>query len=173
MFSLNVPLSGRVRREIESVRPALADFDVVRDEPTLVVKRFGHLDQSGAARIESEVRAALAGAPAFEARLDGPGAFEAPPAGPAPVVYFAVESPGLEQLHDRLIETFGAVEGLEGEDYVPHITVARGLPESGDASDALARIADLEVEPVAWSVSELWFWDARRAERVGRVALPG
>lgn len=171
MLSLNVPLPGRVRAQIEVLRPALGGFERVREEPTLVVKRFGRLDADEAARVESEVRTVLAGAPAFEARLDGLGSFADPPAGPAPVVYLAVESPGLEQLHDRLVEAFGAVDGLEGEDYVPHVTLARG--GVADAPAALDRLADVDVEPVRWTVTELWFWDARHGERVGRVSLPG
>lgn len=167
MFSLNAPVPGAARRRIESLRPALGGFETVREEPTLVVKRFGRPAPDAVAHVQTEVRTALAGAPAFEVRLDGLGTFEDPPAGPAPVVYLAVESPGLVQLHERLVDAFGAVEGLEGEDYVPHVTVARG----GDP-DALDGLADVEVEPVAWDVTELWFWDARHGERAGRVSLP-
>lgn len=168
MFSLNVPLPGRVRREVESLRPALTGFDTVREETTLVVKRFGRPDPSEAARLESEARAVLADAPAFEAHIDGIGTFDDPPAGPAPVVYLVVESPGLEQLHARLVEAFGAVPGLEGPDYVPHVTVARG-----DGRDALERLSNVTVEPVTWTVGELWFWEARHGERAGRVTLSG
>ncbi len=168
MFSLNVPLPGAVRRRIEDLRPALAGFETVREEPTLVVKRFGRVSPEEAARLESEVRLALAGTPAFEARVDGLGAFAAPVSGPAPVVYLAVESSGLEAVHARLVEAFDAVEGLEGGDYVPHVTVARGGEGTG-LDELLAR----EVEPVEWTVTELWFWDARHGERAGRVSLPG
>lgn len=168
MFSLNVPLPGVVRRHIEALQPALAGFDRVREEPTLVVKRFGRLATDEFQWTESEARLALAGAPSFEVRLDGIATFDRPAAGPAPVVYLAVESPGLIQLHARLVDAFGAVEGLEGDDYVPHVTLARG----GDQA-ALDRLSEIEVEPVHWTVTELWFWDTRYGERVGRVSLPG
>ena len=167
MFSLNVPLPGAVLALAERLRPDLGALETVREAPTLVAKRFGRLGPDEAAALQSEVRLALAGAPAFEARVAGLGAFEAPPAGPAPVVYLAVESPGLRALHDRLVEAFGAVEGLEGDDYVPHVTLARG----GDV-DVDAVLDGLEVEPVAWDVTALEFWDARHRERAGRVSLP-
>ncbi|NIS33684.1 MAG: 2'-5' RNA ligase family protein, partial [Actinobacteria bacterium] len=110
--------------------------------PTLVAKRFdGAVPE---ASIESEARLALAGTGPFECRVTGLGAFEAPVAGPAPVAYLAVESPGLEALHDELVEAFGAVPGLEGEDYVPHVTLARG----GDV-EALSALEGAAVEPVA------------------------
>ncbi|MFB6353737.1 MAG: 2'-5' RNA ligase family protein [Halobacteriales archaeon] len=168
MFSLNAPVPGRVRQQLEDLRPALTDFATVREEPTLVVKRFGDLTPDGLDRVESEARLALAGASAVAARLDRLAVFEDPPAGPAPVVYVAVESPGLKRLHDRLVEAFGAVEGLEGDDYVPHVTVARG-----GTPDTLDRLADVVLEPVEWTVTELWFWDARQGERTGRVSLSG
>lgn len=167
MFSLNVPLPGAVRQRVEAVRPALTDFERVREDPTLVVKRFGRPTPAAIANLESEVRLALAGVPAFEARLDGLGAFERPVSGPAPVAYLAIESPGLVRVHQRLVGAFGAVEGIEGADYVPHVTLARG-----GGPEALARLADVQVEPVSWTVTELWFWDARHGERAGRVALP-
>lgn len=168
MFSLNVPLPGEVKRQVESLRPALSGFETIRTEPTLVVKRFGRPGSEDIGRIESESRAALAGEPAFEARLDGLGCFEDPPSGPAPVVYLAIESPGLIALHERLVEVFDAVDDLEGESYVPHITLARGgAPAAFDGLD------DVAVESVTWTVSELWFWDARHGERAGRASLPG
>lgn len=167
MFSLNVPLPGGVRQRIEALRPDLAGFETVREEPTLVAKRFGRLDAGEFDRIRSEVRLTLAGTPAFEARVDGFAMFEEPASGPAPVLYLVVESPGLEHLHEQLVATFGAVHGIEGEDYVPHVTVARG----GDPM-AIDHLGDRAIEPVTWTVSELWFWDARHDERAGRISLP-
>lgn len=164
MDSLNVPVPGSVREQLETLRPALAGFDTVREEPTLVLKRFDGSVPADA--LESEVRLVLADATPVEVRVAGLGVFEAPVSGPAPVAYLAVESPGLERLHERLVGRFGAVDGLEGEDYVPHVTVARGGgPEALEQLDAVA------FEPVEWSVTELRFWDARRAEPVGRLRL--
>lgn len=167
VLSLNVPLPGKVRALVERLRPALGGFETIREEPTLVAKRFGRLDADTAALLESEVRLALDDAPPFEARVAGLGAFEEPPTGPAPVVYLTVESPGLEALHGRLVDEFGAVEGLEGPHYVPHLTLARG----GDV-DVDEVVEELDVEPVTWTVTELLIWDARHGERAGRVSLP-
>lgn len=166
MYSLNVPLPAAVRREIDTLRPALTGFDAVRETPTLVLKRFGSGSPDGFASIESEVRLTLANVAPFTVRLAGVGVFQAPVSGPAPVAYLAIESAELERLHARLVDEFGAIDGVEGADYVPHVTLARG----GNAS-AVDRIADREVEPVEWTVSELWFWDGRAAERAGRVSL--
>ncbi|HKJ57627.1 MAG TPA: 2'-5' RNA ligase family protein, partial [Halobacteriales archaeon] len=149
------------------LRPALASFERVRERHTLVVKRLGEAEPSG---LEKRVRRALSGVPAFEARVAGIGAFREPTAGPAPVVYLAVKSPGLVRLHRRLCETFGTVPGIEGDDYVPHVTLARG---GGDeASEAVERLLETEVDPVTWTVGELVFWDARFDEVTGRVSLP-
>lgn len=164
MVSLNVPVPAPVREQIESLRPALSGFETVREEPTLVVKRFDASVPDEA--IESEVRLVLAGTRPFEVRIDGTGSFEAPVSGPAPVAYLAVESPGLQRLHERLVDAFGAVDGLEGANYVPHVTVARG-----GGMDALDSLGTVSVEPVEWTVTELWFWDARRGGRLGQVSL--
>lgn len=166
MDSLNVPLPASVRREIETLRPSLSGFESVRETPTLVLKRFD--GSAPATAIESEARLALADATPFEVSVAGLGVFREPVSGPAPVAYLAVDSPGLERLHARLVEAFGAVEGLEGEDYVPHVTLARGGEQ-----DALEPLQSASVEPVAWTVTELWFWDARGGSRSGRLSLTG
>lgn len=166
MFSLNVPLPGTARRRIEDLRPYLSDFETVREEPTLVVKRFGERAPEAYARLEKQVRAAVRGTAPFEVRLDGLDAFEAPAAGPAPVVYLAVESPGLATLHASLVDTFDAVSGIEGEAYVPHVTLARG----GDVA-ALESLEDIPVEPIEWTVTELWLWDDRLGEPAARLSL--
>lgn len=160
MDSLNVPVPGAVRRVAADLAPALAPFDRIRERPSLVCKRFeSRVDRAA-------VRTALAGAPAVEARVTGVDYFAEPPRGPAPVVYLAVESPGLRRIHERLVERFGAVPGLEGADYVPHVTLARG----GDR--AAAERAAGGVEPVTWTVSRLEAWDAERRVAVGRFDLP-
>ena len=164
MDSLNVPVPPAVERLVESLRPSLSAFDSVRETPTLVAKRFDGAVPEAA--VESEVRLALSGVEPFDVQVAGLGAFEAPVAGPAPVAYLAIESPGLEALHAELVDRFGAVSGLEGADYVPHVTLARGGP-----ADALAALDGRDVEPVAWTVDELLLWDARRAEPSGRVRL--
>jgi 2'-5' RNA ligase len=167
VFSLNVPVPGAVRRLASDLHPALVGFESVRAEPTLVAKRLGAPGPGEYDAVQKRVRRALVGAPAFEARIDGVGVFREPPSGPSPVVYLAVESPGLAALHDRLVEAFEPVPDLEGESYVPHVTLARG----GDA-DAAERLAGREVEPVTWTVTELEFYDARHGEPAGTIPLP-
>ena len=82
-----------------------------------------------------------------------------------------MDSPGLVRVHRELCETFGTVPGIEGDDYVPHVTLARG--GGADAEDAVGRLLETEVEPVTWTVGELVFWNARYDEVTGRVSLPG
>jgi 2'-5' RNA ligase len=138
-----------------------------RGEHTLVVKRLGSGDHAEYARIEARVRDCLRGQPAFELRIAGVEQFATAATGPSPVVYLAVESPGLLALHERLVAEFGAVDELEGESYVPHVTVARG----GDP-DAAARLTERELEPVEWTVDTLRFYDADRSSWVSEVSLP-
>jgi len=175
VFSLNVPVPGEVRRLAGDLRARLLAFDSVRERHTLVVKRLGGDGgrgrrgdaEGGRDRIEGEVRQALAGTPAFEARVTGIETFAEPVTGPAPVVYLAVESPGLWRVHERLVDRLGAVEGLEGPAYTPHVTLARG-----GSQEAADRLAGEPIEPVTWTVSELHFFDAGYGERLGRLPLP-
>jgi 2'-5' RNA ligase len=172
VFSLNVPVPGSVARIASELRPALAGagVDRFRDRHSLVVKRFEDEEENGWSlpRLRERLRPVLRGSPAFEARVTRADVFETPPRGPGPVVYLAVESPGLGALHDRLVDAFGAVDGLEGDDYAPHVTLGRG--GTFDA-DALATLSG-RVEPVTWTVSELVVHDARHRETVSRLSLP-
>jgi 2'-5' RNA ligase len=171
VYSLNVPVPGRVAALADRVAADLTagagggldDGPRVRDEHTLVCKRLP--DESGH-RLDSRVRDALGSVPAFEARVTGVDHFERAASGPSPVVYLAVEAPELHRLHDRLAETFDPVAGVEGADYVPHVTVARG-----------GRVADAErvrgpVDPVGWTVTELVLYDATRGLPAGTLSLP-
>ena len=75
-----------------------------------------------------------------------------------------------ETLLDELgqaIEHFDAVPGLEGSEYVPHVTLARG--GSAGAAEALR---DVDIDPIEWVVPELVVYDAVHRERVSRVSLP-
>jgi 2'-5' RNA ligase len=86
------------------------------------------------------------------------------------VVYLAVESPGLRQVHDRVLDDFSAVEEFQGDDYVPHVTLARG---GGVAAEQTARrLAEREIEPVTWTVERLGLWDAKYEEEVATFSLP-
>ena len=171
--SLNVPVPNAVARLAADLEPTLTPFDRIRDRHTLVVKRFGD-DATGGPdgerfdRLRERLRPLLADAPAFEARVTGIDYFERPPSGPGPVVYLGIGSPGLHALHRRLVEEFGAVEGMEGEAYVPHVTLARG----GSVADA-ERLADREVDPVTWTVSELVLHSRAYREPVARLPLGG
>lgn len=159
MYSLNAPVPSAVGRLASSLAAQLHDSDV-RTRHTLVVKRLGGGDR---ATVADAARTAMAGAPACEARVGGLDVFENP-AGRAPVVYLAVESPGLVQIHEQLCDAFEPVSGLEGDDYDPHVTIARG----GDAR----RLLDREIDPVRWTVDRLELWDATARESVESIALP-
>ena len=162
-----MPIPGSVERLAADLHPRLVAFDRIRDRHGIVCKRF-ETDESGYDHLRERLRVALSPTPAFEVRVTGIDAFETPVRGPGPVVYLAVESPGLVDLHRRLVEAFGAVDGeLEGEGYVPHVTLARG----GDA-DAVARLRDADIEPITWTVSELQLWSQTRREAAWTVSLP-
>ncbi|USZ66876.1 2'-5' RNA ligase family protein [Halorussus salilacus] len=167
MYSVGVPIPGAVERLAEDLRPLLLDFDSIRDRHTLVCKRLGEAPPGGVARLREQVRTALVGAPAFEARISGIDYFEYPTRGEGPVVYLDVESPGLLGVHDRLIRAFSVVDELEGDDYTPHVTLARG-----GSVEAAERLADREIAPVTWTVSQLLLWDATYEEAVTRFSLP-
>ncbi|MFB6302819.1 MAG: 2'-5' RNA ligase family protein [Haloferacaceae archaeon] len=161
MDSLNAPVPGAVERLASDLAPVLAPFDRQRERKSLVCKRFeAYVDRA-------DVREALAGAPAVEARVTGVDYFARPLRGPGPVVYLAVESPGLRRIHDRLVDRFGAIPGLEGDEYVPHVTLARGGDEA-----AAERAAARDVDPVTWTISRLDAWDVEYGERVGSISLP-
>jgi 2'-5' RNA ligase len=117
--------------------------------------------------MESELRRALSGTAPMEARVSEIGVFENPPNGSAPVLYLNVESPGLKALHERMVDAFGAVPNLEGEEYVIHVTLARG----GDRKTA-ERLAGRQVGPYSWTVSELHVYDATYEQPAARIPLP-
>ncbi|XVH32821.1 2'-5' RNA ligase family protein [Haloferacaceae archaeon DSL9] len=173
MFSLNIPLSGAVRRCVAELHPQLLAFDRLRERQTFVVKRFPEsvFDDAGmapsVASLRQLLRPVLRGAPAFAVRVDRIDYFAEPVRGPGPVVYLGAESPGLDRLHGRLVDAFGAIDGLEGDAYVPHITLARG----GDRA-AAERLSSRPIEPIEWSVSRLDIWDSTYRERTGSIDLP-
>ncbi|WP_435073828.1 2'-5' RNA ligase family protein [Halorubrum sp. HHNYT27] len=104
----------------------------------------------------------------FEAAVTGVDVFDAPASGSRPVVYFAVESDGLVRLHHRLCAAYGAIEGIEGDDYVPHITLARGgNPEPGVVAD----LVDSEIDPIRWRVHALDVYDPEFREVAATIEL--
>jgi 2'-5' RNA ligase len=168
VYSLNVAipatvaaLAGDLARELSRARAR------PRGEHTLVVKRLGGGDHAAYARIEGRMRDVLRGTAPFAIRVTGVEQFETAVTGPSPVVYLAVESPGLRTLHERLCEEFDIVDGVEGDDYTPHVTVARGGTRA-----AADRLVERELDPIEWTVEELVFHDAERGQSVSRVSLP-
>ncbi|MFB6123082.1 MAG: 2'-5' RNA ligase family protein [Haloferacaceae archaeon] len=164
MYSLNVPVPGEVSKWASAHYPELSAFERVRERHSLTLKRFGSMER---ARLRERLAHVLSPAPAFEVRITGIDHFARPVSGPGPVLYFAVESPGLLRLHHRLVEAFGAIETLEGDDYTPHVTLARG----GRVADA-ERLAGMDVEPITWTASGLDLWDTEYRETVARIPLP-
>lgn len=167
MFSLNVPVPAEVSALAAELRSALLPAAQLRDELTLVVKRLPADSWDEFVEVERDVRRTTADQPPMAARIDGVATFEDPPAGAAPVLYLPVESPGLVALHARLVERFGAAGGIEGDGYVPHITLARG-PGSDEAA---ALVRDADVPSIEWTVDQLVFWDGRRDLAIGDVTL--
>ncbi|MDS0297276.1 2'-5' RNA ligase family protein [Halogeometricum sp. S1BR25-6] len=169
MFSLNVPIPGRVERLASELHPALTSFDSIRDRHSLVLKRFDtalDADADSLPHLRERLRGTLRGVGPFEIRTDGIGAFEIPTKGPGPVVYLAIESPGLFDLHDRLCAEFGTVPEMEGDDYTPHVTLARG----GRIEDART-LVERDIEEVGWTVEEVRVWDGRYRENAARIPL--
>jgi 2'-5' RNA ligase len=167
VYSVNVPVPPAVERVAASLHGDLHALDSVRERHTLVAKRLGDPDSHAYPVVEKRARRALRGSPAFEARVTGIETFDNPAAGVGPVVYLAVESPALLDLHRRLAAEFDPAPGVEGDDYVPHVTLGRG----GNPA-TVARLRDRDIEPVTWTVSDLAFYDASHRERVGTVSLP-
>jgi 2'-5' RNA ligase len=167
VYSLNVPVPGAVERLAAELHPKLTGFERIRERHSLVCKRF-EADEADLHHLRERLRTALSPTPAFEARVTGIDVFETPTHGPGPVVYLAVESPGLRDLHSRLVAAFGAVhDDLEGPAYVPHVTLARDGP-----ADAVDRLLATDIDPLTWTVSELHLWSRARHETAWTVPLP-
>ena len=167
MYSLNVPVPGRVRRLANELHPQLAAFAHRPSDHTLLCKRLDATTPSERHRIQRQVREALAGLPPFAVRVTGIDYFENPTSGTSPVVYLAVESPGLDEAHDRLVAELGSIDGLGGDDYRPHVTLAR----DGRLEDAEVA-AGVDVDPIEWTVDRLEFYDAHLEEPAGEIRLP-
>ena len=167
MFSLNVPLPPAVDRLADDLHPQLVAFDRLRERRTLVCKRIGAEDVGVApgrdptaerdravAEIRERVRPVLDGTDPIDLRITRIEYFRRPTRGPGPVVYLRVESGDLRRVHRRLCGVFDPVEGMEGEEYTPHVTLARG----GDI-EAAERLTNLEVDPIEWRAGSLEVYD--------------
>lgn len=169
MYSVNVPVPDAVRNLASELRPALSGFDRIRPARTrtLVLKRLPATDRRAYLEAARRAKSALSGAPPFEIRVTGVDIFWDPPRGPAPVAYLAVEGDGLHTIHDRLVDEFDPVADLEGPAYVPHVTLARGGPDS-----AVDPLENREIEPLRLTVDTLELYDSDHAERVESISLP-
>lgn len=143
------------------------DGDTVRDGER-GASRAAPSRQRALDRLRDRLRRPLGPADPFEVTVTGVDVFDAPRSGSRPVVYLAVESGGLDRLHRRLCAAFGAVEGIEGDDYVPHVTLARGgNPEPGAVADLVGAAFD----PIRWRVHALDVWDPEYREVAATVEL--
>ena len=192
MFSLNVPLPPAVDGIGNQLADSSASLGRIRTRHTLVCKRFADGDvpdpaevpgvadasdsidtpppprEAALKRLCVPLRSHLASTDPFDLALTGVDAFETPASGAGPVVYLAVESPPLVRLHRRLCAAFGAADGVEGNSYVPHVTLARGT-DPASVRDALD--VDLETTPIRWRVDALSVYDAQFREVAATLAL--
>lgn len=160
-YSLNVPVPADVARLASGLAAECRTADP-RERHTLVLKRLGEAEDYR--RLIGQVRDLLGGTGPIPARVAGVDSFEAPPSGRAPVAYLDVHSPGLVAVHERccdIVAPFGEV--LEGDEYVPHVTVARG----GDAGKLRGRDAG----PIDWEVDRIDVWDAYHENVVESISL--
>lgn len=169
MYSVNVPVPPEIRELASRLRPALSGFDRIRParSRTLVLKRLPANDRREFLQVAQRARDALEGTPPFEAAVTGIETFWDPPKGSGPVAYLAVEGEGLSRIHDRLVGEFDAVAELEGPNYVPHVTLARGGPQS-----APNPLQYREIESVRFTVDTLELYDSVHTERVESIHLP-
>ncbi len=166
---MNLRVPPAVERLADRLHPKLTPFERVRERHTLVVKRIeADTWQRGGGGVRERLRRVLDETRPFPVRIDGVDYFADPPDGRGPVVYLSVESEGIRQLHRRLCREFPVVDALEGENYVPHVTLARG----GSVADA-ERVADTEIDPVEWTAERALTWDREHREAVDRFRLRG
>lgn len=167
MYSLNIPVPGRVHRRIDSLSPELALLSTVRTHQTLVVKRFGSRSNVEIDGLETTLRRALNGKQPFKAAVTHIDSFSTPASGTGIVVFLAVSSPHLLDLHTGLCSLFEPIEGIEGPDYVPHITLGRS-----ENIEVVATLLDLPFEPIEWTVTEFHLWDATYNQPISKIAIP-
>jgi 2'-5' RNA ligase len=160
VYSCNVPVPTEVSRLARGLASECLDA-TPRDRHALVLKRLG---DGAAPELGERVRTVLAGTAPFEVRVTGVDVFSEPPIGRGPVAHLAIESPRLVELHHELCSAFDPIEEIEGDDYVPHVTIARG-------SDA-DRLGDRSIKSLTWTVESLSLYSATFEEVVERISLP-
>lgn len=167
---MNLRVPPAVERLSDRLHPELTCFDRIRERHTLVVKRIENDTwETGHGGVRERLRRVLDSTAPFPVRIDGVDYFADPPDGPGPVVYLSVDSPGIDQLHRRFCQEFPVIDAVEGENYVPHVTVARG----GSAGDAERFVERTEIEPVEWTADHALTWDRDHREAVDRFRLRG
>jgi len=118
--------------------------------------------------LREDLHPLLAGTDPFPVAVIGIDIFDAPASGSAPVLYLVIESDALVRVHRRLCAAYGAIAGIEGDDFVPHITVARGgNPEPGVVAD----LVGAEFEPIRWRVHALDLYDPEFREVAATIDL--
>ncbi|MFW6447977.1 MAG: 2'-5' RNA ligase family protein [Halobacteriota archaeon] len=168
MYSVNASVPAAVEGLRADLADELAGFERVVEVPTLVVKRLGRQRSSALELVAGRIEAALEGWGPVAARIDELGVFVDPPSGTGPVVYLAVESPGLRALHRDLVDAIGVANpAVEGANYVPHVTLAR----DGNRA-AAAALSGRSVGPLEWTVDRLVLYDARHGQAVSHYTLP-
>lgn len=161
MYSCNVPVPTEVARLARGLAVDCIEA-TPRDRHTLVVKRLG---EGRPEEFTRRIRRTLEGTPPFEVRTAGVELFEEPETGSGPVAYLRIESPTLFGIHEELCSVSEPIEGLEGDGYVPHVTIARG----GDAD----RLAGAETGgSITWTVDSLLVWAGPYGEPAERISLP-
>lgn len=161
MYSCNVPVPPKVARLARGLAADCIEA-TPRDRHTLVLKRLGEGNPDALAR---RIREILEGTPPFEVRTAGVELFREPTTGQGPVAYLRIESPTLYELHDTLCSVTEPIDGLGGDNYNPHVTIARG----GDAD----RLAGTETGgSITWTVNSLLVWAGPYREPTARISLP-
>lgn len=175
MFSVNIPVPPAVNRLAATLSPELADFETRRQRYTLVGKRIGTSEfeagrepnkDRAVAELRERLRPLIADTDPFRIRAAGIDCFERPARGPGPVVYLDIDSPRLLRFHRRLCRVFQPVEQLEGDNYVPHVTLARG-----GSHDTATSLPERDVDPIEWTVTEIELFDPEFREPAGTIRL--
>lgn len=168
MYSLNAVIPPAANEFRDDLAEVLEPFEERRDPLTLVVKRFGSRAPTELASLTRSLGEILQQWGPIAAEIEGVDVFVDPPGGLGPVVYLDITSPGLESLHRQLVDRFGVVDpAIEGAQYVPHITLARGGPRTGIDS-----VMDTSLATHEWTIEELMLWTARQDTAVTRFSLP-
>lgn len=168
VYSLNAAIPAAAIEQRDELLEHLESFETVRDPLTLVIKRFGTPDSTALSSLERSLGEVLNEWGPMRAEIDGIDLFMDPPSGPSPVIYLGVSSHGLEALHRDLVDRFGVVDpAIEGENYIPHITIARGGPRV-----AIDELRDISLETHQWTIETVMLWSSRHDKPVKQFSLP-